>query len=151
MTVKFPDYNEPNLRLSRFAASAQSPYNSEDLLANSNFDDHDIPCLTELYKYRIIVTTLTISGRLLQAGMSSDHFTHLFIDECENATESFTLLPIALCSSKKKINAHVVLSGDPYQLGPVVRESMSQQMAMGKRFPLTMEMTSEIDVIFRDR
>ncbi|KAG4074220.1 hypothetical protein HA402_015523 [Bradysia odoriphaga] len=115
-----------------FAGSAtQNSFSSTDVLENSNSDDSRIPCLTELYKYRIIVTTLNHSGRLLQAGLDSNHFTHLFIDECENATESTTLLPIALCSSKKRINAHIVLSGDPYQLGPVVREYMAEQMTMG--------------------
>ncbi|KAG4075091.1 hypothetical protein HA402_008156 [Bradysia odoriphaga] len=63
--------------------------------------------------------------------MDSTHFTHLFIDECESATESFTLLPIALCSSSGKINAHIVLSGDPNQLGPVVREDVARKMTMG--------------------
>ncbi|XP_037039708.1 putative helicase mov-10-B.1 [Bradysia coprophila] len=123
--------NQHNIIRLFAGSAAQNSFNSDDLLENSNSDDNRIPCLTELYKYRIIVTTLNHSGRLLQAGMKSDHFTHLFIDECENATEPSTLLPIALCSSKKKINAHIVLSGDPYQLGPVVRENMAEQMTLG--------------------
>lgn len=116
----------------RFAASVRRSCNNDDLLDHSNFDEHRIPCLAELYKYRIVISTLTVSGRLLQAKMDSNHFTHLFIDECESAAEAFTLLPIALCSSMKKINAHVVLSGDPHQLGPVVRHTMAKQMTMGK-------------------
>lgn len=119
--------------LHRFAASVRKSCNNEDILENSNFNERSIPCLMELYKYRIVISTLTVSGRLLQANMDSNHFTHLFIDECESATESFTLIPIALCSSEKKINAHVVLCGDPNQLGPVVRENVAKEMTMGKK------------------
>lgn len=108
--------------------------NNENLLENSNFEERSIPSLAELYKYRIIVSTLTVSGRLLQSNMNSNHFTHLFIDECESATETFTLIPIALCSSEKRINAHVVLCGDPNQLGPVVRENVARDMTMSKIF-----------------
>lgn len=64
--------------------------------------------------------------------MDPKHFTHLFIDECESANEAFTLLPIALCSSEKKINAQIVLSGDPNQLGPVVRQDKARAMTMGR-------------------
>lgn len=88
--------------------------------------------MSQLYKYRIIVSTLTVAGRLLQAKMNPKHFTYLFVDECESATEAYTLLPIALCSSEKKINAHIVLSGDPNQLGPVVRQSVARSMTMGE-------------------
>lgn len=96
-------------------------------MENSNFDDKSIPCLDEIYKYRIVVCTLTVAGRLAQGNISKHHFTHMFIDECESAAETYTLVPIVgICSSFNSINAHIILSGDPQQLGPIVRSNISK-------------------------
>lgn len=100
---------------------------------NSNFDDKSIPCLAEIYKYRIVVCTLTVAGRLAQGNISKTHFTHLFIDECESVTETYTLIPIVgVCSSFNSINANVILSGDPQQLGPIVRSNISKDLQLSK-------------------
>lgn len=98
-------------------------------MENSNFDEKSIPCLAEIYQYRIVVCTLTVAGRLAQGGISSEHFTHLFIDECESAAETYTLIPIVgVCSSLGKINARIVMCGDPKQLGPIVRSKICRDM-----------------------
>lgn len=106
----------------------------DELLGNSNFDERSIPCLDEIYKYRIVVCTLTVAGRLAQGQISKNHFTHLFIDECESATESYTLVPIVgICSSYNSINANVVLTGDPQQLGPIFRSNISKKMQLSRK------------------
>lgn len=46
-------------------------------------------------KYRVVLATLAASGRIAAAEIPPDHFTHLFIDECQSAGESLTLIPIA--------------------------------------------------------
>lgn len=87
--------------------------------------------MAEIYKYRIVVCTLTVAGRLAQGNISKNHFTHLFIDECESAAETYTLIPIVgVCSSFNSINANIVLSGDPQQLGPIVRSNISKNLEL---------------------
>lgn len=108
-----------------YATSVRRSCKGEELLDNSNFDEKSIPCLAEIYKYRIVVCTLTVAGRLAQGHISKSHFTHLFIDECESAAESYTLIPIVgICCSFNSINANMVLSGDPKQLGPIMRSNI---------------------------
>lgn len=101
-----------------------------EVIKNSNFDE-SIPCLDEIYKYRIVVCTLTVAGRLAQGQINKNHFTHLFIDESESASETYTLVPIVgVCSSYNYINAHIVLIGDPEQLGPMKHSTFSKQLKL---------------------
>jgi superfamily I DNA and/or RNA helicase len=43
-------------------------------------------------------------------------FTHIFIDEAAQASEPEILIPLSGLWQQK--NCHVILSGDPKQLGP---------------------------------
>ncbi|KAG4073853.1 hypothetical protein HA402_014058 [Bradysia odoriphaga] len=116
-----------------YATAVRRSCNDNQLLDNSNFDEKSIPCLEEIYKYRIVVCTLTVAGRLAQGHISKNHFTHLFIDECESASESYTLVPIVgICSSYNSINANVVLTGDPLQLGPIMRSNILKRTELNQ-------------------
>lgn len=78
--------------------------------------------------------TLTVAGRLAQGNISKHHFTHMFIDECESAAETYTLVPIVgICCSLNSINAHIILSGDPQQLGPIVRSNISKNLQLSTK------------------
>lgn len=116
-----------------YAANVLHEVIDPQLLANSNYTLHSLPGWAMLSKYRVIISTLFTSGRLiLQPPLSSaKHFTHVFVDECGSATESAALIPIAVCSSWGKINAHVILAGDPKQLGPVVNSTIAERMGYG--------------------
>lgn len=127
--------SKSNVLLFRYATSVRRSCQGDELLESSNFDDKSIPCLDEIYKYRIVVCTLTVAGRLAQGNISKHHFTHLFIDECESASETYTLVPIVgICCSLNSINAHVVLAGDPHQLGPIVRSQISKNLKLSTKF-----------------
>lgn len=96
-----------------YASSINKDSPEQSILDSSNFFDKFYPPLQTLYRYRIIIGTLGVAGRLgnkrenlgstfsyhchisAQARISADHFTHLFIDECGSATESASLIPIA--------------------------------------------------------
>lgn len=98
-------------------------------ISNLADGDHYYPDLAVLCQYKIVVCTLTTAGRFVQANMNTDHFNHIFIDECGSATETQTLIAIAgLCTSKNNVNASVVFAGDPKQLGPVIKCSLAQKM-----------------------
>lgn len=138
-----------------YSATVQREVTDPQLLNefNSNYKIKMLPEWKFLQKYRIIVCTLTTAGRLMLEPPQSceTHFTHLFIDECGSATETASLVPIAgthvqcrdhknliylifgilVCSSGGRINAHVILSGDPKQLGPVVQSETAEMMGYG--------------------
>lgn len=57
------------------------------------------PSLQDLYRYRVLICTLSTAGCLVRArnnnGFSSSHFSYVFIDECASAHETMSLIPIA--------------------------------------------------------
>ncbi|PSN29852.1 hypothetical protein C0J52_25288 [Blattella germanica] len=110
----------------------------------------------ELEKYRIIVCTLISSGRLLPNNFRNDdfrptgHFTHVFIDECGQASEPASLIPQAGILSeahRNKPGGQVILSGDPEQLGPVCVTSQTQLITSkteGNPHPLEMSLMERL-------
>ncbi|KAJ6638543.1 putative helicase mov-10-B.1 [Pseudolycoriella hygida] len=131
-----------------YAASINKDLPVESVLNSSNFFDKFYPPLETLYQYRIIVGTLGVAGRLAQARFRSDFFTHLFIDECGSATESASLIPIAgICSSVGRLNVHVVLSGDPLQLGPILSSRTAEALGLGRSM---IERLMDIDIYKKD-
>lgn len=122
-----------------FAASYEKDLDTidEDLFDVSNFHNgyHYIPNFEKLYKYKVIFATMSMCGRLVQAKINTSHFDYIFIDEACCEKESRTLIPIAgLVSDNDKINATIVLSGDPHQLGPIIKSSTVQSLNAGKDF-----------------
>ncbi|XP_053562625.1 helicase MOV-10 [Bombina bombina] len=90
------------------------------------------PSKEKLMKYKVIVTTLITSGRLVSANFPSGHFTHVFIDESGHAVEPECVTTIAgiLNVMERKTNKHggqLVLAGDPKQLGPILRSPVAKE------------------------
>lgn len=82
---------------------------------------------------RIVLSTLAVSGRIALTNLEKTFFTHIFIDECHASGEPMTLVPIAsICSSSGRINARVILVGDPHQMGPVVKSPWAKRLNYGK-------------------
>lgn len=57
------------------------------------------PSLIDLYKYRVIICTLSTAVYFKgtewnDSEFKSDHFSYVFIDECTSAHETMTLIPI---------------------------------------------------------
>ncbi|XP_015267285.1 PREDICTED: putative helicase Mov10l1, partial [Gekko japonicus] len=50
------------------------------------------------------------------------HFTHVFVDEAGQASEPECLIPLGLVS---ETSGQVVLSGDPMQLGPIIKSKLA--------------------------
>lgn len=97
---------------------------SANVLAASNLckAEHFYPSLVKLYQYKVVICTLTTAGRLSQAHIKPNHFTHVFIDESGSATETQSLIAIAgVCTSTNKIHASITFAGDPKQLGPIIK------------------------------
>ncbi|XP_062564068.1 putative helicase MOV-10 isoform X2 [Armigeres subalbatus] len=89
---------------------------------------YEVPSYEHVYRCRITVSTVTNCGRFAQAHINSTFFDYVFIDECGSAKEVSALVPIAgVCTEGPKIQASVILAGDPKQLGPVVRTEYLKQ------------------------
>ncbi|XP_068140790.1 probable RNA helicase armi [Drosophila tropicalis] len=82
-------------------------------------------------RQRVTVSTCTTMGSLLQLQFPKGHFSHVLIDEAGQCTEPETITPIALVSRKR---SQVILSGDPYQLQPVIVNSFASINGYGKSF-----------------
>lgn len=99
--------------------------------SNLNTGTYRLPSPDELYGRRIVVSTLTSVGKLVQARIKPNHFKFVFIDECGSATEASALVPIAgIITLKRSIKGTIVLSGDPKQLGPVNRSEFAANMGL---------------------
>lgn len=94
-----------------------------------------MPCMDDLLKYRVVMTTIVTAARLVNGGVPNEHFTHVFIDESGYATETQTLIPIAGILSnvdtKGKLTGQIILAGDHRQLGPIVHSSFAKQCGYG--------------------
>lgn len=68
---------------------------------------------------------------MVTGGFPAGHFSHIFVDECGHAMEPTALVPIAGLQGPLHKPSQIVLSGDPRQLGAVVRSSFAQQLGLG--------------------
>lgn len=57
--------------------------------------------------------------RLVSIPIPAGHFTHFFVDEAGHAVEPECLIPVAGLLDPSK--GHLVMAGDPKQLGPILR------------------------------
>lgn len=93
----------------------------------------DDPSYEEFYTARVVVVTLASCGRIVSAGIKSNHFDYIFIDEAASESEPYTLIPISgLGASMNRVTAQIVLAGDHKQLGSIVRDKFCRKMGMEK-------------------
>lgn len=63
--------------------------------------------------------------------MPRGHFSHIFVDEAGQATEPEVMIGIKSMSDG---NTNVVLSGDPKQLGPIIRSNAARTLGLETSF-----------------
>ncbi|RUP52346.1 hypothetical protein BC936DRAFT_146171 [Jimgerdemannia flammicorona] len=86
---------------------------------------YNFPTLPELKSFNVVVSTCGAAGILYGIGGASLGFTHVFVDEAGQALEPEVLLALQLLENNLA-SGRVILCGDPYQLGPVVRSPLSK-------------------------
>jgi helicase MOV-10 len=64
-------------------------------------------------------------------GFLPGHFSHIFVDEAGQASEPEALISIKFLAGVK---TNVVLSGDPKQLGPIIRSNIALRLGLGISF-----------------
>ncbi|XP_038111696.1 putative helicase MOV-10 [Culex quinquefasciatus] len=75
----------------------------------------------DVKSYRVVLCTTSTAAQFVDANISRNHFSYIFIDECGFAKEISSLVPImGIGVHDSEITASIVLAGDPKQLGPVI-------------------------------
>ncbi|KAI0634732.1 P-loop containing nucleoside triphosphate hydrolase protein [Trametes polyzona] len=113
-----------------FRARASLP---EDLVSYSFFRDNHfaLPPVETLKSYKVIVTTCGNASFAYNVGIPNGHFSHIFIDEAGQGSEPEVLTAVKTIVAP---GTHVILSGDPKQLGPVIRSSIARELNLGKSY-----------------
>lgn len=104
---------------------------SKTLEPFSRKNDHGtfyIPAKEELMKFRVIVSTCVSASVPYGIGVPRGHFTHIFVDEAGQAAEPESMIPIKTMADNQ---TNVILSGDPKQLGPIVRSDLALSLKLG--------------------
>ena len=74
---------------------------------------------------------------MVSMGIPMGHFTHVFMDECGQAVEPETLIPLAgLFTPESENGGQIVLAGDPKQLGPVLRSPIACKVGLPNCTPV---------------
>jgi helicase MOV-10 len=121
--------------LFRFYAPSRSKTDISDALleyAYRNTDGHfSVPPMARLKRFRVIVTTCVSASFACGVGLPRGHFTHIFMDEAGQATEPESIISIKTLSDN---TTNIVLSGDPKQLGPIIRSEVARELGLCKSY-----------------
>ncbi|TBU29435.1 P-loop containing nucleoside triphosphate hydrolase protein [Dichomitus squalens] len=88
---------------------------------------YTLPQMDTLMRFKVIVSTCNNASFAYNIGMPVGHFTHIFVDEAGQASEPEILTAIKPLSAE---STRIVLSGDPKQLGPVIRSSLARRLGL---------------------
>jgi helicase MOV-10 len=117
--------------LFRMYAPSRSKSDIPDKLrdyVHSSVDGHfSVPPMGRLKNFRVVVATCVSAAMLAGIGMPRGHYTHIFADEAGQATEPEVFIPIKTLADS---STNVILSGDPKQLGPIVRSGIARRLAL---------------------
>ena len=121
--------------LFRFCAPSRFKDQVPDELRPYTFTQGDghfsVPSMNRLKNFKVIVSTCGSTGVFSGIGMARGHFSHIFIDEAGQATEPESFLSIKTLADNK---TNVILSGDPKQLGPVIRSGIARALGLEKSY-----------------
>ena len=98
----------------------------------TNADGHfTVPPMPTLKRYRIIVSTCVSASFAHGIGMARGHFSHMFFDEAGHATEPEIMIAVKTMADN---DTNVILSGDPKQLGPIIRSAVARELGLEKSY-----------------
>ncbi|KAF5329141.1 hypothetical protein D9611_013223 [Ephemerocybe angulata] len=88
-----------------------------------------VPPIAKLKSFRVVVATCVSASMLAGVGVPRGWYTHIFVDEAGQATEPEVFIPVKTLAD---VYSNVVLSGDPRQLGPIVRSGVARKLGLEK-------------------
>ncbi|KAK0204308.1 P-loop containing nucleoside triphosphate hydrolase protein [Desarmillaria ectypa] len=86
-----------------------------------------VPILSRVRQFRVIVSTCVSASVFFGIGIPRGHFTHIFIDEAGQATEPEAMIAVKTMADNM---TNVILSGDPKQLGPIIRSPVARDLGL---------------------
>ncbi|CAE6520072.1 unnamed protein product [Rhizoctonia solani] len=89
---------------------------------------HGQNAVKALKDYRIIVATCVTASVPYQLGIPRGHYDWIFVDEAGQACEPELMISVKTLAGS---GTNIVLSGDPQQLGPVIRSPIALQQGLG--------------------
>ncbi|KAK0452091.1 uncharacterized protein EV420DRAFT_691604 [Desarmillaria tabescens] len=90
-------------------------------------EHYALPDCQRVTQFKVIVATCVSAAVFFNTGVQRGHFTHIFIDEAGRATEPEAMISVKTMADNKTT---VVLSGDPKQLGPVIRSAIARNFGL---------------------
>lgn len=89
------------------------------------------PLVPTLKRFRVVVSTCVSASFAHGVGMPRGHFTHIFVDEAGQATEPEVMIGIKTMADN---DTNIILSGDPKQLGPIIRSAVARELGLEKSY-----------------
>ncbi|KDQ59997.1 hypothetical protein JAAARDRAFT_125682 [Jaapia argillacea MUCL 33604] len=122
--------------LEEFAYTKEMAINDGQLGLGQNFEfrrnvHFSAPPMVVLKRFRVIVSTCVSASFAHGVGLPRGHFTHIFVDEAGQATEPEVMVAIRTMADN---STNIVLSGDPKQLGPVIRSPIARELGLEKSY-----------------
>ncbi|KAF8217659.1 P-loop containing nucleoside triphosphate hydrolase protein [Mycena galopus ATCC 62051] len=99
-----------------------SSYRDNDHAEKPHFS---VPPLSRMMRFRVVVLTCVSASVVSGIGIPRGHYTHIFCDEAGQATEAEAMIAIKTMADSK---TNVILSGDPKQLGPIIRSAVAREL-----------------------
>ncbi|KAG7097715.1 hypothetical protein E1B28_005039 [Marasmius oreades] len=78
-------------------------------------------------KFRVIVATCLSAGVPASLGVERGFFSHIFVDECGQATEPAVMVPLKSLVGE---DTNVIVAGDNKQLGPIVHSALAAKFGL---------------------
>ncbi|KAF9457917.1 P-loop containing nucleoside triphosphate hydrolase protein [Collybia nuda] len=95
-------------------------------------DTHfSVPPLARMKQFRVIITTCVSASVISGIGIPRGHYSHIFIDEAGHATEPEVFISVKTMADN---STNIVLSGDPKQLGPIIRSGVARELGLEKSY-----------------
>lgn len=121
--------------LFRFYAPSRSKEEVPDSLRSysciTSSGHFSVPSMDALMRFRVVIATCVSAGFAYSVGMPRGHFSHIFIDEAGHATEPEAMIAIKTMSDN---DTNVILSGDPKQLGPIIRSAVARELGFEESY-----------------
>jgi helicase MOV-10 len=122
--------HDPSVRLFRFLAPSRirSKVPTEvlphTLLKNDVFA---VPSADYILPFGVVVATCGSASFAYNIGTPPGYFSHIFVDEAGQGSEPEVMVPIKSMGDSK---TRIILSGDPKQLGPVIRSPVARHLGL---------------------
>ena len=90
-----------------------------------------VPSKEHVVPFRVVVVTCGSASFAHGIRVPAGHFSHIFVDEAGQGSEPEAMVPIKTMADAK---TNVILSGDPKQLGPIIRSAVARELGLGKSY-----------------